>query len=61
MDQGGDRAAAELVTHLSTLVQQAADRHSGKVVKRLGDGVMLHFRDQRNAVVAALNFFPGSR
>ncbi len=53
-EERGDRAAAELVTHLSTLVQQAADRHSGKVVKRLGDGVMLHFRDPRNAVVAAL-------
>jgi class 3 adenylate cyclase len=53
-EERGDRAAAELVTRLTTLVQQSADRHGGKVVKRLGDGVMLHFRDPRDAVVAAL-------
>jgi adenylate cyclase len=53
-EERGDRAAAELVTRLTRLVQQSADRHGGKVVKRLGDGVMLHFRDPREAVLAAL-------
>ena len=53
-EERGDRAAAELVTRLAPLVERPAERHGGKVVKRLGDGVMLHFRDPREAVVAAL-------
>ncbi|HEY7667317.1 MAG TPA: adenylate/guanylate cyclase domain-containing protein [Actinomycetota bacterium] len=53
-EERGDRAAAELVTRLATLVQRPSDRHGGKIVKLLGDGVMLHFRDPGNAVAAAL-------
>jgi adenylate cyclase len=53
-EERGDQAAAELVTRLTRLVQQPADRHGGKVVKQLGDGVMLYFRTPRDAVVAAL-------
>jgi adenylate cyclase len=53
-EERGDEAAAELVAQLSPLVQRPADRHGGKVVKRLGDGVMFHFRDSRDAVLAAL-------
>ncbi len=53
-EERGDEAAAELVARLTPLVQRPADRHGGKVVKRLGDGVMFHFRDARDAVLAAL-------
>ena len=50
----GDEAAAELATRLTPLVQRPSDRHGGKVVKWLGDGVMFHFREPAGAVVAAL-------
>jgi adenylate cyclase len=53
-EERGDEAAAALVTRLTPLVQRPAERHGGKVVKRLGDGVMFHFRDPRDAVLAAL-------
>jgi adenylate cyclase len=53
-EERGDEAAAELVVRLTPLVQRPADRHGGKVVKRLGDGVMFHFRDPEDAVLAAL-------
>ena len=53
-EERGDRAAAELVTRLTPLVERPAERLGGKVVKRLGDGVMLYFREPRGAVIAAL-------
>jgi adenylate cyclase len=53
-EERGDEAAAELVVRLTPLVQRPAERHGGKVVKRLGDGVMFHFRDPGDAVLAAL-------
>jgi adenylate cyclase len=53
-EERGDEAAAELATHLTPLVQRPSDRHGGKVVKWLGDGVMFHFREPAGAVVAAL-------
>ena len=53
-EERGDEAAAELATRLTPLVQRPSDRHGGKVVKWLGDGVMFHFREPAGAVVAAL-------
>jgi adenylate cyclase len=53
-EERGDQAAADLATRLTPLVQRPAERHGGKVVKWLGDGVMFHFRDPAGAVVAAL-------
>jgi adenylate cyclase len=53
-EERGDQAAADLATRLTPLVQRPAERHGGKVVKRLGDGVMFHFRDPSEAVIAAL-------
>jgi adenylate cyclase len=53
-EERGDEAAAELATRLTPLVQRPADRHGGKVVKWLGDGVMFHFREPGGAVLAAL-------
>jgi adenylate cyclase len=53
-EERGDQAAADLATRLTPLVQRPAERHGGKVVKWLGDGVMFHFRDPGEGVVAAL-------
>jgi class 3 adenylate cyclase len=53
-EERGDEAAAALATRLTGLVQQGSERHRGKVVRWLGDGVMLHFREPRAAVSAAL-------
>jgi adenylate cyclase len=53
-EERGDQAAADLAGRLTPLVQRPAERHGGKVVKWLGDGVMFHFRDPNEAVIAAL-------
>jgi class 3 adenylate cyclase len=53
-EERGAEAAADLAASLSRLVQQASERNRGKIVKWLGDGVMLHFREPGSAVLAAL-------
>jgi adenylate cyclase len=53
-EERGDEAAAEVAARLTPLVQRPAERHGGKVVKWLGDGVMFHFREATGGVVAAL-------
>jgi adenylate cyclase len=53
-EERGDEAAAELAARLTPLVQRPAERHGGKVVKWLGDGVMFHFREPTGGVIAAL-------
>ena len=53
-EERGDEAAAELAARLTPLVQRPAERHGGKVVKWLGDGVMFHFREPTGGVAAAL-------
>jgi adenylate cyclase len=58
-EERGDQAAADLAARLTPLVQYPAERHGGKVVKWLGDGVMFHFRDPREGVVAALEMRDG--
>src|SRR5262245_23103529 len=54
VEQEGDEAAADLAVRLEPLVTRPAERHGGKVVKWLGDGVMLHFLSAEGAVSAAL-------
>ena len=51
----GDEEAAKLAVRLSDLVQASSVSRHGRVVKSLGDGVMLHFRDPGEAVAAALD------
>jgi class 3 adenylate cyclase len=51
----GDAAAAELAERLGRIVQRASVKHGGRAVKWLGDGVMLHFVNPGNGVVAALD------
>jgi adenylate cyclase len=49
----GDATAARLAAELSELAETAA-RYTGRVVKLLGDGAMLHFAEPLQAVRAAL-------
>jgi class 3 adenylate cyclase len=53
-EERGDEAAAELAASLAMMVQQASRRHGGRPIKWLGDGVMFHFLDPGQAVVASL-------
>jgi adenylate cyclase len=53
-EQGGDEAAADVASRMAPLVRRSAERHGGKVVKWLGDGVMLHFGRSEDAVDATL-------
>jgi adenylate cyclase len=53
-EERGDEAAAELAAALAMLVGRASREHGGVPVKRLGDGVMVHFREPAGAVLAAL-------
>jgi Adenylate and Guanylate cyclase catalytic domain len=53
-EERGDAAAAVLAETLAQLVEGAARERGGVPVKRLGDGVMLHFREPAAAVLAAL-------
>ncbi|HET6745848.1 MAG TPA: adenylate/guanylate cyclase domain-containing protein [Candidatus Limnocylindria bacterium] len=56
----GDEAAAGLATKLSRLVQRTSLQFGGRAVKWLGDGVMLHFPDPGQGVVAALEMVGGA-
>ncbi len=55
----GDEAAAQLAEQLGRIVQRASFKHGGRAVKWLGDGVMLHFPNPGNGVVAALDMVAG--
>jgi adenylate cyclase len=53
-DEQGDEVAARTALTLSGLVQRTAHERRGRVVKWLGDGVMLHFSEPADAIVGAL-------
>lgn len=55
----GDAAAAQLAEQLGRIVRRASVKHGGRAVKWLGDGVMLHFPNPGNGVVAALEMIDG--
>jgi adenylate cyclase len=50
----GDTLAVELLRRVAKEVEPIVTAHGGKVVKRLGDGLMAVFSDPEEAVVAAL-------
>jgi adenylate cyclase len=50
----GDTMAVELLRRVAKQVEPVVAAHHGKVVKRLGDGLMAVFDDPEDAVVAAL-------
>jgi adenylate cyclase len=51
----GDVAALTLLRELGTAVESAVLVHRGRIVKRLGDGLMASFSNPRDAVDAALD------
>jgi adenylate cyclase len=53
--KAGDEAALELLRAVGTRVEAVVWRHDGRIVKRLGDGVMATFPSARAAVDAALD------
>jgi adenylate cyclase len=53
-EESGDQVAVGVSLGLAELVGEAVTRHRGEVVKLLGDGVLLHFRDPGEAVRASL-------
>jgi len=53
-EESGDEVAAEASLRLAQLANEIAARHHGSVVKLLGDGVYLHFRDPGDAVRGSL-------
>ena len=55
-DRLGDRVAVDIALRLADLMQDVAERHRGRIVKMLGDGVHFVFDDPANAVVGSLDF-----
>ncbi len=53
--KAGDAATLELLREVGVAVETAVLAHEGRIVKRLGDGVMATFLDARSAVDAALD------
>jgi adenylate cyclase len=51
----GDAAVLELLREVGTEVEAAIAQHEGRIVKRLGDGVMATFLRAESAVEAALD------
>lgn len=58
-EQLGDAASAQMALRLAELMQDVAERHRGRVVKMLGDGVHFYFHEPRNAVLGSLEFVEG--
>jgi adenylate cyclase len=54
-EERGDQAAAELAASLAMLVDRSARERGGAPVKWLGDGVMFHFPQPGQGVIAALD------
>ncbi len=54
-ETGGDELAARSAARLAELADAAARPLGGRLVKLLGDGAMLHFRDPRGAVRATMD------
>jgi adenylate cyclase len=53
--EAGDAVALELLREVGTLEEAAVLEHNGRIVKRLGDGVMATFLTAKEAVDAALD------
>jgi adenylate cyclase len=51
----GDELAARSAASLAEMADAAARPRGGRLVKLLGDGAMLHFREPRGAVLATLD------
>jgi adenylate cyclase len=58
-EERGDAVAASLADDVSRMVQRISLRYGGEQVKRLGDGVMLHYPEPGSGVMAALEMVDG--
>jgi adenylate cyclase len=54
-EDSGDDVAAEVALTFARLASEVAARYRGNVIKLLGDGVFLQFRDPDDAVLASLD------
>jgi adenylate cyclase len=54
-EERGDEEAATVATRLAVEADEVARRHEGRLVKLLGDGVMLHFARAADALAAAVD------
>jgi adenylate cyclase len=52
-ERQGDSDAAEISARFGEIVQTSCGQHGGRLVKLLGDGAMLEFRDGRRAIACA--------
>ncbi len=59
-EERGDEAAADLAESVAALVRRSSQEHGGQPVKWLGDGVMFHFPDPGEGVLAALEMVEGA-
>src|SRR3954447_2240559 len=57
----GDQAAIDVMTRVDSLVRPLALEHDGKVVKHIGDALMLAFRQAGDAVSFARGLHDGAR
>lgn len=53
--EAGDAAAVELLREVGTVVEGAIEDRNGRIVKRMGDGLMAVFYTAQDAVDAALD------
>jgi adenylate cyclase len=53
-EEAGDEVVAKLAADMAQIVDRIAGEHSGQVVKWLGDGVMIYFRDPGPAAAATI-------
>ena len=53
-EESGDEVAKGVSLRLAELVSEAVARHRGDLVKLLGDGVLLHFREPIEAIRASM-------
>jgi adenylate cyclase len=53
--RAGDAATLELLREVGTALEHAVSAHDGRIVKRLGDGIMATFLAPRPAIDAALD------
>ena len=59
-EESGDEVAAEVSLDLAQLVSEVAAEHGGNLVKLLGDGAYLHFRDPGDAIRTSLAIVEGT-
>lgn len=54
-EESGDQVAAGVALTLAEVAGETVARYRGEVVKLLGDGVLIHFRDPGDAIRASLD------